>query len=307
MASRKRNKKLERLGVRVTYADPAEGYRRNPTVRTHHGKVRYSAKEAKRRIKNDSLKEHVKKMRPYFGELFKAKSGFDLRKPGSWTPAQKAKVSKYWQVIAPQAAREHVPRYYKNKENLEAAILYTQQERPLPGQTAALYAVAPGEKLTVKVRGGNVRARRNTVDVKKVWFHPDTLLEDPIQAGREALAELEGAKLYKLMFGPHESRGTWKTPDAVLRNMSFLLGQYGDDQFDSEDPFSHHYGNWLGGIIGYYGRRDTVEHRVEIEDAARADAVVDRKRERGRRREDVRRGIIREAVEKKRGKKGKRK
>lgn len=304
---RKKRTKLERLGVKVTYADPAEGYRRNPTVRTYHGKVKYSAKEAKRRIRNDALKEHVKKMRPYFGDLFKAKSGFDLRKPDTWTPQQKAKVTKYWQVIAPQAARTHKARFYKNKENLEAAVMYTQQERMLPGQKAALYALTPGETLKVKVDKGRIKVRRNSVDVAKVYFDPDLFLEDPITAGRQALAEIEGAKLYKLMFGPHESRGTYKTPDAVLRSMSFFIGQYGDDQFDAADPFSHNYKNWLGGVIGYFGRRETVEHRVEAEDATRAVEVVERKRERGRRREDIRRHIIKQATDKKRKKKGKRK
>ena len=308
MSKKRRNRKLERLGVRVTYADPAEGYRQNPTVRTYHGKVRYSKKEAIRRIKNDALKLHVKKMRPYFGDMFKAKSGFDLRKPDTWTPAQKAKVTRYWQVIAPQAARTHKARYYKDPENLEAAVMYTQQERLLPGQKAALYAVAPGEKLTVKVTKGRVKARRNSVEVNKVYFDPDLMLEDPVQAGRDALAQLEGAKLYKLMFGPHESRGTFKTPDSVLNAMAFFIGRYGDDEYDSEDPFSHHYGNWLGGVIGYFGRRETVSHRVESEDSVRASEVVERKRARGRRREDIRRHIIKQAVDKKRGKKkGKRK
>jgi hypothetical protein len=92
----KRIRELEALGVRVTYADPAEGYRQNPSVRTYHGRVRYSKKEAQRRIRNDALKEHVKKMRPYFGERFKAGSGFDLRKPDTWTPAQR-QVTRYWQ------------------------------------------------------------------------------------------------------------------------------------------------------------------------------------------------------------------
>lgn len=307
MAGKRRRGRLEKLGVTVNYADPVEGYKKNPSVRTYHGRVRYSAKEAKRRIKNDALKEHVKKMRPYFGDVFKASSGYDLRKVQDWSPALKAKVTRYWQVIAPQVARQHEPRFYRNKENLQAAIMYTQQERPLPGQKAALYAVAPGEQLKVKVRKGRVKARRNSVEVEKVYFDPDKFLEDPIEAGREALEQLEGARLYKLMFGPHESRGTFKTPDAVLRSMAFFIGQYGDEQFDSDDPFSHNYKNWLGGVIGYFGRRETVERRVEAEDAARAEAVVERKRARGRRREDIRRHIIKQAVDKKKKKKRKKK
>lgn len=305
--SKKRPSKLERLGVRVTYADPAEGYRRNPSVRTTKGRVTYSAKEARRRIKNDALKEHVKKMRPYFGDLFKAKSGFDLRKPDKWTAAQKSKVTKYWHVIAPQVARSHEARYYRDPENLEAAVMYTQQERLLPGQKAALFSLTPGETLNVKVKKGRVNVKRNSVEVEKVYFDPDKMLEDPIGAGRDALAQLEGAKLFKLMFGPHESRGTFKTPDAVLNSMAFFIGHYGDDQFESEDQFSHHYGNWLGGVIGYFGRRESVESRVEREDSERAEAVVERKRARGRRREDIRRHLIKQAVEEKHGKKKRKK
>ncbi len=299
----KKRSRLEALGVRVTYADPAEHYRRNPSVRTYHGRVKYSAKEAQRRIKNEALKEHVKKMRPYFGELFKAGSGYDLRKVANWPASKKAKVARYWQVIAPQAARLHKARYYKNKENLRAAILYTQQERPLPGQTAALYAVSPGERLEVKVRKGRVKARRNSVEVEKVYFDPDLLISDPMAAADEALDELEGARLYKLMFGPHESRGTFRSREAVKSAMAFFIGRYGDDEYDTDDPFSHHYGNWLGGVIGYFGRQDFVERRVAAEDDARVSEAVERKRERGRKREAIRRGMIKRAVEKTRGKK----
>jgi hypothetical protein len=161
--------------------------------------------------------------------------------------------------------------------------------------------------LAVKVRKGRVKARRNSVEVEKVYFDPDKLLEDPIAAGQEALDQLQGAKLYKLMFGPHESRGTFKTPEAVLNSMAFFIGRYGDDEFDSDDAFSHHYGNWLGGVIGYFGRRDTVENRVEEEDSTRAVEAVERKRARGRRREDIRRHIIKQAVDKARGKKKRKK
>lgn len=305
--AKKRKSALDELGVRVTYADPAEGYRRNPTVRTYRGKVRYSKKEAQRRIKNDALKEHVKKMRPYFGDMFKAKSGFDLRKPDTWTAAQKAKVTRYWRVIAPQAARTHKARFYRNKENLEAAVMHTQQERLLPGQKAALFQVAPGESLKVEVRKGRVTSQRNSVPEKKVFFDPYRMLEDPIATGREALDQLKGAKLFKLMFGPHVSRGTFRTPDAVLNSMAFFIGRYGDDQYDSDDSFSHHYGNWLGGVIGYFGRRSSVESQIEHEDSVRAAEVVERKRSGGRRREDIRRHIIKQAVAKKKRKKKKRK
>jgi hypothetical protein len=308
MAKKKKPSELERLGVRITYRDPSENYRRNPSVRTSRGRVSYSKKEAERRIKTAALKDQAKAMRPYFGDMFKAKSGFDLRKPGKWTPAQKAKVTKYWRVIAPQVARTHEARYYRVPENLEAAVMYTQQERLLPGQKAALFAKTPDEKIEVKVRGGRINVRRNSVEVGKVYFDPDLLIADPIEAARQAMDQLKGAKLYKLMFGPHESRGTFKTPEAVVNAMAFFIGRYGDDEFDADDPFSHYYGNWLGGVIGYFGRRDTVENRVASEDAERAVEVIERKRARGRRREDIRRHIIKQAGDKaRRKKKGKRK
>lgn len=297
----KKKSRLEKLGVKINYKDPLEGYRRNPTVRTNRGKVQYSAKEAKRRIKNDLLSERVKKMRPYFGDVFKPSSGYDLHDVSSWTPAQRAKVTKYWRVIAPNISRLHQARYYRDPKNLEAAITYTQQEAMLKGQRAALFPIAPGEKLSIKIRKGRVvSAKRNSVEVRKVYFDPDQLLEDPIEAARDALEQLEGARLYKLMFGPYESRGTFKTPDAVLNAMAFFIGRY-DDEFDSDDPFSHHYGNWLGGIIGYFGRRETVESRVKIEDRERAKGVVERRRDRVRRRERIRRYVIQQAADSKFG------
>ena len=73
---------------------------------------RVTWKQAQKLIKQQNYKDRIKAMRPYFGDLFKPKNGYDLRRFDQWTRQQKARITKYWQVIAPQVARSHKARYY---------------------------------------------------------------------------------------------------------------------------------------------------------------------------------------------------
>lgn len=237
-----------------------------------------SAKVQRKLIKKALYKERAKALRPYFGDTFKASSGYDLRlDPDKWTPAQKAKITKYWRVIAPQIARPHKARYFRRKDHLQDAIIYTQQEQFLPGQTAALFAAAPDETLEVKFdKRGEVMVRRQGLDVRKVNFDMHLLLEDPAEAIQEALEELEGATRYKIMMGPHESRGTF-TRENILDGIQYFIGQYSDDEFDEYDPKSQHFRNWLGGLIGYYGRAKKIDTRILLE-RERKDADIEKRK-----------------------------
>jgi hypothetical protein len=210
------------------------------------------------------------------------------------------KVTKYFRVIAPQIVQSHKPRYYRNSKNLAAAVEYTQQERLLPGQRAALFAAHPDETLRVKVRKGAVtvkRGARGGIVVRKATFDPQAFIEDPIrEASRVMRDEIPGAKTYKLMMGPFESRGTFHDPGSVLDKMAQYIGRY--EEYDSEDPMSHHPKNWMLGIIGYYGKRESINFNIEKARAIRDAEILARKHAKTKARAENRSRAIEIAIQK---------
>src|SRR3990172_5840329 len=196
--------------------------KRNPRMRRTYGPT---DAQQKKQIKRSLYRERVKKLRPYFGTLFKAPAGFDLRKsPDTWPRNAKKKLTKYWRVIAPQVAQKHKPRYFRRPDHLRAAIAHTQQEDFLPGQRAALFPLEPGEKLTTKfTRKGKIKVTRQGVGVEKAYFDLQRMLTDPDTEVERTVTKLPpGALRFKIMMGPHESRGTWREEDIAQGVMMFL-------------------------------------------------------------------------------------
>lgn len=256
-----------------------KGREENPLRRP--GERRLSEAEERRYIKHSKLYDRVEAMRPYFGDLFKASNGYHLGKIGEWSRAQVNKVNKYWQVMAPLVSRPHKARYYRRKDHLDAAIVYSQQEQFLKGQTAALFDMNRDEVLKVRfTRSGEIQVRRGGVSVRKVYFNPVDLISDPIETVRDAAAELKGARRFKLIMGPHESRGYFKTVDSLLEGIAAIQSKYSDDEYDEDDEHSHYYANWLFGLIGYYGQARDLDDSFNEERKAREAAVKSREKER---------------------------
>lgn len=233
----------------------------------------------KREIKKALYKDRVKAMRPYFGEMFKAKSGFDLRKSEEWTGAQRARVTKYWRVMAPHVAKSHKARYFKREDHLREAIAYTQQEAFLPGQRAALFAAEESEALRVKFDSrGAIAVKRQGVEVDKVYFDVKGFMEDPEAEIQKAIEALPDSKRYKIMMGPHESRGSFNKeslPDAIR----FLLSKYSDDEvYDPLDLNSQYYQNWLLGLVGYKGRTEQSTEKFLKRERTRRDKEIEARR-----------------------------
>jgi hypothetical protein len=251
-----------------------------------------SHREQQREIKRELYRERVKKLRPYFGDLFRPKPNGDFNlheSPDDWSGPAKTKITRYWRAIAPQIAQPHKPRYYRRKDHLREAIAYTQQEGgALPGQRAALFSLEEKEKLTVKfTRRGRIKVNRQGVGVEKAYFDPQMMLTDPELAIMDAIDRLpDGAKRFKIMVGPHLSRGTWRAED-IAQGIMFMISKYDDETtMDPEDSHSRYYTNWLFGIAAYYSqsgsqldkwlRTDRKTRDADI--AARRAAWVERRR-----------------------------
>lgn len=208
-----------------------------------------SKSAAQRAIKREQYKERAKKMRPYI-DGFSAGDGFDLRDVDSWTPQQKRKVTRYWEVMAIQISRPHVAKFYKNKERLEAAIDYAQQDRLLPGQKAALIPAESKKSVSVKFdRDNKIQVKRHGVGIDKVSFNPNRFLSDPYEELERALSKTD-AKIFKIMTGPHETKGSFRREE-LPEILSKLLALYDDSSYDADDKRSKFYGNWLRGLIGF--------------------------------------------------------
>lgn len=274
MARNRDRKKLEKdFGVRFFRAG-TETWAKNPTRDMTRG-------EERKMLADHLLKQRVKKLRPLFGEMFKARSGFDLRKLDEWTPTMKSRVTKYYHVMAPLIARPHTVRRYRDPDHLKEAVAYSQQEKWLKGQRAAVFDIARDEKLEVKFsRGGRIKVQRGGVLVRKAYFDMATFIEDPPAAVDQALDELEGATRFKLIMGPHESRGYFKSRDGLMAGIAFFRGQYSEDEEDPEDEHSHYFGNWLFGVIGYFGERKQIDQFIDVTEEQRSTEVKARARER---------------------------
>lgn len=204
---------------------------------------------ALRAIREARYKDRVKELRRYF-DGFAASDGFDLRDFDEWTGAQKAKVTRYWEVMGIQVARPHVVKRYKRPDHIRAAAEFAQQDRQLPGQRAVLIPADDKKTLKVKFRkDGTIQVKRRGVIVGKLFFNKKAFLADPISELRRVL-EQSPAQLFKFMNGPHESRGVFNREELEQR-FAQIIAEYGGDMYDSSDRRSHHWKNWLTGLIPY--------------------------------------------------------
>lgn len=200
-----------------------------------------------RAIKQARYKDRVKELRRYF-DGFAASDGYDLRDFDNWTGAEKAKITRYWEVMGIQIARPHVVKRYRKPSHIKSAIQFAQQDRPLKGQRAVLIPSDDPKSLQVSFNTkGDIKVKRRGVLVGKLLFDRRAFLTDPIKELRRVIGKTD-ATVFKLMNGPHESRGVFSRATIEDRVMQ-ILRDYGDH--DEDDRRSHHWQNWLTGIIPY--------------------------------------------------------
>ena len=235
------------------------GKSRAPKARKRRQRKKGELTKRERRaiIKELNYKERAKKMRPYFGDTFKASEGFDLRRPKTWTPAQKAKVTKYYRVMAPRLSHDFEVKRYRRPDKLENAIDASLQEHPLPGQTAALFSYDPGEQVEIVTEGDEVRVVRQGLDRGKIKFDRNAFLEDPEAEIQRAL-DATNANVFRILVGGNEQNKALTRED-VMGEIFAMIDRYSVENVEEgERPWQE----WLNGLVAYGGPKKRTKSRL---------------------------------------------
>ena len=252
MSKRKQNPSLA--------ASPGYVPRKKKRKRRPKPKAEFTKAEREAAIQKANYIERTKRMRGLFGDQFKAKDGYDLRKINSWTPAQKAKVTRYFRVIAPRITGDFVVRRYRIKENFDAALSASLQEKPLKGQTAVAFSVDPGEKLEVKVKKGRAKVVRDGFQNVKLQFDKNALIEDPDREIDRILA-LTNANVFRVLTGAFKQNKTLTRSN--VRDELVRLIRYYDPSNIERDQGQRPFDEWLNGLIAYEGSEEKTFRGVD--------------------------------------------
>lgn len=200
--------------------------------------------------KKRQYKERAKRLRPFFKDMFAAKSGFDLRSPGQWMPAQKARVTRYFRTMAPNITGDFEVKRYYILENMAAAVDASLQEMPLKGQTAAAFRVDPGERLDIKIKRGVATIKKHGMARIKLKFDKRLFMEDPKKEVERVLSQTD-ATVFQILVGGQGQNVTLRRED-VMDEIARLVEEYAPSNIrpdQAQRPFT----DWLNGLIAYEG------------------------------------------------------
>jgi len=210
--------------------------------------------------KKQQYAERAKRMRPIFRDMFSAKSGFDLRSPDSWTPAQKAKVTKYFRVVAPNITGDFEVKRYRIPENMAAAVDASLQEKPLKGQTGAAFRVDPGEKLEIKIKHGVATVKQFGIRRIKLKFDKKKFLQDP-KAEVNRVMQQTDAQVFRVLVGG-QGQNTTLNRNEVMDEIMRLVEKY-DPRNIRTDQAQRPFTDWLNGLIAYPGTPEKTYSSVD--------------------------------------------
>ena len=217
----------------------------------------------KQRVKLDKkrqYKERAKRLRPFFRDMFSASEGFDLRKPGTWTPQQKAKVTKYFRVMAPNITGDFEVRRYRIPENQAAAVDASLQETTLKGQTGVAFRVDPGERLQIKIRRGVATVKKHGVERVKLKFDKKAFMLDP-KTEVERILAMTDANVFQILVGG-QGQNRVLTREDVMTEIVRLVESYAPSTV-RKDQAQRPFTEWLNGLIAYPGAKKKTKSAVD--------------------------------------------
>ena len=212
---------------------------------------------------------------------FEARDGFDLRDVDDWTPAQKAKVTKLWNLVDKLTAKPFQVVRKRKPENIRAVQEFAQHGKYPPELKVGIIKVAyPEERAQVDVDPDTLEVTvtergvsRTKGDFEDFDIGADELEEDARGYLDEMFDELPEGRMYGIQAGEYEVNQVY-TREGVTRAMIGLMNKYSTEEgYDEDDKNSSHWTNWLGGVVVYdYDRVIDAQEWLDAE-AAASDAV----------------------------------
>lgn len=203
-------------------------------------------------------KEAVKTLRQYYRNF--SPDQIDLRK--KLTPQQKSKISRYandlYRLTRGSIRSIPIYRYKKGKQRRIQESVHQGQYFSRHLKVAFVPVSKPTAEPDIKItKKGEVEVREKGVTR---YFYPlekQKLITDPKDAVQDAIDEYPQVKRWFIAAGEHEIHRLpeWRNlpPDAdqIATALEQIMNTYSADRFDSKNPSSKYFGNWLGGLIGY--------------------------------------------------------
>lgn len=203
--------------------------------------------------KNLEYANKLKQIRPFVEFNFNINSV----KAGNISPADKRKITKYYNVIKEQAQKIHYVYRPRNKQRLKTARKFADMPNlPQLKNVVFLPTEEPNvkPKLNFSKNNKQIEVEENFVKSRIAYFNKEKLIEDPTAEVQRAIKKLPDAKQFTVRCGKFESikshlmGGKDKIVDVVIK----LQNTYQN----SED--------WLNGLIGYEfkNQKDYMSHTM---------------------------------------------
>lgn len=217
---------------------------------------------------------------------FDPRDGFDIRKFDEWTPAQKSRITKLYNLVDKLSARPFYIYRGRKPENIRLMQEVAQHEEFPKGLKVAFLPsparIKPKIRITkrrqVVIKQGNIT--RRAISFKEVGITPEQVAMDPKWATKKAAEQLAGdhfqIRAGKSLIPQIYGRGY------LPRKVAMLVERYGADNYDPEDPSSSFFGNWLEGFEAYDYERRTDFDRFREQKTLSREALKE-ERERARR------------------------
>ncbi len=196
----------------------------------------------------DQLNKRIKKIRPYFGDKFKAKGGYDLHEIDNWSAAKKKKATKYFLAMAPELMTEKkVVKRMRDPVRLQRMILRTDQTELLPGQTAAVFHVEKGRNVTVEMnRAGKISYELDGVPENELTFNIAALHKNS-DAEIDRVLALTDANVFRMKLVVGEGYDTFNRTD-IRTEVNRYLADYKRTRKTQEK-----WTKFMTGLVAYPG------------------------------------------------------
>lgn len=206
---------------------------------------------------NDIYSRRLKAIRPFVN------FNYDLRK--KLTPAQKGKITRYYNSIKDMSDGQNYVYRPRSKKNLKLAKQYTDSQLP---QLKVAFIPIHG-KAKVTFNNGKMKIKTGRVTETYLPIDKMLLIENPSEAAQKAI---KGRKedAFKIQAGKYEISGTQSA--AFLADKIKQLG----DKYNSGN---HSAENWLHGVKAYsFSDQADYADYVKAKDAAKKKRIVARRK-----------------------------